>query len=52
VKKYRVPVTANLNDHILAWIRQAGFTNAAQAGCFFAAHLSAAFSILVPLPFS
>jgi predicted transposase YbfD/YdcC len=44
-------VMANLNNLILALIRQAGFTNAAQARRFFAAHLSAAFSILVT-PFS
>jgi predicted transposase YbfD/YdcC len=44
-------VMANLNNLTLALIRQAGFTNAAQARRFFAAHLSAAFSILVT-PFS
>lgn len=44
-------VMANLNNLVLALIRQAGFTNAAQARRFFSAHLSAAFSILVS-PFS
>lgn len=43
-------VMANLNNLILALIRQAGFTNAAQARRFFAAHLSVAFSILVTPP--
>ena len=40
-------VMANINNLILALIRQAGFLNAAQARRFFAAHLSAAFSILI-----
>jgi predicted transposase YbfD/YdcC len=44
-------VMANLNNIILALIRQAGFGNAAQARRFFAAHLSQAFSLLVT-PFS
>lgn len=44
-------VMANLNNLILALIRQAGFRNAAQARRFFAAHLSEAFSLLVT-PFS
>jgi hypothetical protein len=48
---YGARVMANLNNLILALIRQAGFMNAAQARRFFAAHLSAAFSILVT-PFS
>ncbi|HUE98715.1 MAG TPA: ISAs1 family transposase [Anaerolineales bacterium] len=48
---YGARVLANLNNLILALIRQAGFTNAAQARRFFSAHLSAAFSILVT-PFS
>jgi hypothetical protein len=42
---------ANINNLTLALIRQAGFTNAAQARRFFSAHLSAAFSLLVT-PFS
>lgn len=44
-------VLASLNNLVLALIGQAGFTNAAQARRFFAAHLSDAFSILVT-PFS
>lgn len=48
---YGTRVMANLNNLILALIRQAGFMNAAQARRFFSAHLSAAFSILVS-PFS
>ena len=44
-------VMANLNNLILALIRQAGFTNAAQARRFFAAHLSDPFFILIT-PFS
>lgn len=44
-------VMANINNLILALIHQAGFLNAAQARRFFAAHLSAAFSLLVT-PFS
>jgi predicted transposase YbfD/YdcC len=44
-------VMANLNNLVLALIRQAGCLNAAQARRFFAAHLSAAFSLLVT-PFS
>lgn len=44
-------VMANLNNLILALIRQSGFVNAAQARRFFAAHLSQAFSLLVT-PFS
>jgi len=44
-------VKANINNLIFALIRQAGFTNAAQARRFFAAHLSDAFAILV-IPFS
>jgi predicted transposase YbfD/YdcC len=44
-------VMANLNNLILALIRQSGFGNAAQARRFFAAHLSEAFSTLVT-PFS
>jgi predicted transposase YbfD/YdcC len=44
-------VMANINNLILALIRQAGFLNAAQARRFFAAHLFAAFSLLVT-PFS
>lgn len=43
----RARVMANLNNLILALIRQTGFTNAGQDRRFFAAHLSAAFSILV-----
>lgn len=48
---YGARVMANLNNLILALIRQAGFTNAAQARRFFSAHLSDAFSLLVT-PFS
>jgi predicted transposase YbfD/YdcC len=48
---YGARVMANLNNLILALIRQAGFMNAAQARRFFSAHLSAAFSLLVT-PFS
>jgi len=44
-------VMANLNNLTLALIRQSGFLNAAQARRFFAAHLPAAFSLLVT-PFS
>jgi predicted transposase YbfD/YdcC len=44
-------IMANLNNLILALIRQSGFGNAAQARRFFAAHLSEAFSLLVT-PFS
>jgi predicted transposase YbfD/YdcC len=44
-------IMANINNLILALIRQAGFLNAAQARRFFAAHLSIAFSLLVT-PFS
>jgi predicted transposase YbfD/YdcC len=44
-------VMANMNNLVLALIRQAGFLNAAQARRFFAAHLSQAFSLLVT-PFS
>jgi predicted transposase YbfD/YdcC len=44
-------VMANLNNLLLALIRQSGFGNAAQARRFFAAHLSQAFSLLVT-PFS
>jgi predicted transposase YbfD/YdcC len=44
-------VMANLHNLVLALIRQAGFTNAAQARRFFSAHLPAAFSLLVT-PFS
>jgi len=44
---YGASVMANLNNLILALIRQAGFMNAAQARRFFAAHLFAAFSLLV-----
>lgn len=44
-------VLANLNNLVLALIRQAGFTNAAQARRFFSAHLPAAFSLLLT-PFS
>lgn len=44
-------VLANLNNLVLALIRQAGFLNAAQARRFFSAHLPAAFSLLVT-PFS
>jgi predicted transposase YbfD/YdcC len=44
-------VMANLNNLLLALIRQSGFVNAAQARRFFAAHLSQAFSLLVT-PFS
>jgi len=44
-------VMANLNNLILALLRQSGFRNAAQARRFFAAHLSQAFSLLVT-PFS
>jgi predicted transposase YbfD/YdcC len=44
-------VMANINNLTLALIRQSGFLNAAQARRFFAAHLSAAFSLLVT-PFS
>ena len=40
-------VLSNINNLILALIRQAGFLNAAQARRFFAAHLSAAFSLLI-----
>ena len=40
-------VMANINNLILALIRQSGFLNAAQARRFFAAHLSTAFSLLV-----
>ena len=48
---YGARVMANLNNLILALIRQAGFINAAHARRFFSAHLSAAFSLLVT-PFS
>jgi predicted transposase YbfD/YdcC len=48
---YGARVMANLNNLILALIRQAGFMNAAQARRFFSAHLSSAFSLLVT-PFS
>lgn len=44
-------VMANINNLILALIRQAGFLNAAQARRFFSAHLPSAFSLLVT-PFS
>lgn len=44
-------VMANMNNLVLALIRQAGFFNAAQARRFFAAHLSQTFSLLVS-PFS
>jgi len=44
-------VMANLNNLILALIRQSAFGNAAQARRFFAAHLSEAFALLVT-PFS
>lgn len=44
-------VMANINNLVLALIRQAGFTNAAQARRFFSAHLSDAFSLLA-IPFS
>ncbi len=44
-------VLANINNLVLALLRQAGFTNAAQARRFFAAYLSQAFSLLVT-PFS
>ena len=44
-------VMANINNLVLALIRQAGFLNAAQARRFFAAHLSQAFSLLIT-PFS
>lgn len=44
-------VMANINNLILALIRQSGFHNAAQARRFFAAHLREAFSCLVT-PFS
>lgn len=44
-------VLANINNLILALIRQAGFQNAAQARRFLSAHLSQAFSLLVT-PFS
>jgi len=44
-------VVANINNLILALIRQSNFLNAAQARRFFAAHLSDAFSRLVT-PFS
>lgn len=44
-------VMANINNLILALIRQAGFLNAPQARRYFAAHLSKAFSLLVT-PFS
>ena len=40
-------VMANINNLIFVLIRQPGFTNAAQVRCFFAAHLSAVFSLLV-----
>jgi hypothetical protein len=42
---------ANINNLILALIRQASFFNAAHARRFFAAHLSLAFALLVT-PFS
>lgn len=44
-------VLANINNLVLALIRQSGFINAAQARRFFAAHLTLAFSLLVT-PFS
>lgn len=44
-------VLANVNNLVLALIRQTGFLNAAQARRFFAAHLSHAFSLLIT-PFS
>lgn len=44
-------VLANINKLVLAFIRQTGFLNAAQARRFFAAHLSHAFSLLFT-PFS
>ena len=44
-------VLANINNLVLALIRQTGFLNAAQARRFFAAHLSRAFSLLIT-PFS
>jgi predicted transposase YbfD/YdcC len=44
-------VMANLHNLILALIRQAGFSNAAQARRYFAGHLPQAFSYLVT-PFS
>ena len=44
-------VIANINNLVLALIRQAGFLNAAQARRYFAAHLPKAFSLLVT-PFS
>ncbi|MBK7453116.1 MAG: ISAs1 family transposase [Anaerolineales bacterium] len=44
-------VMSNINNLILALIRQSGFLNAAQARRFFAAHLSQAFALLVT-PFS
>jgi predicted transposase YbfD/YdcC len=40
-------VLANINNLVLALIRQTGFLNAAQARRFFAAHLSRAFSLLI-----
>ena len=44
-------VLANINNLVLALIRQTGFRNAAQARRFLAAHLSQAFSLLIT-PFS
>lgn len=44
-------VLANINNLVLALIRQTGFLNAAQARRFFAAHLSRAFALLTT-PFS
>ena len=44
-------VLANINNLVLALIRQTGFRNAAQARRFLAAHLSRAFSLLIT-PFS
>jgi len=40
-------VLANVNNLVLALIRQAGFLNAAQARRFFSAHLPEAFSLLI-----
>jgi len=48
---YGAKVMANINNLVLALIRQAGFHNAAQARRYFAAHLNQAFSQLVT-PFS
>ncbi len=40
-------IMANINNLVLALIRQAGFHNAAQARRYFAAHLSEVFALLV-----